>query len=136
MLLALLGYCGFVPPLLAQRPGSVYPVQSFSRVALPQREKVVCSPGSRFVGGMARRSSLLLKAKGAQSMSHGMGGESPANVQKYLKGVDYPAKKRELVDQARKNAAPDEVVQIIQKFPDQEFVGPQDVMKAYGQINK
>ena len=66
--------------------------------------------------------------------SRGMAGDSPANVQKYLKGVDYPAKKRELVEQARKNAAPDEVMQMIQRFPDQEFKGPQDVMKAYGEM--
>jgi hypothetical protein len=67
-------------------------------------------------------------------MTRGVGGDSPAHVQKYLKGVDYPAKKRELVEQAKKNAAPDEVMQVIQKFPDQEFGGPQDVMKAYGQV--
>lgn len=66
-------------------------------------------------------------------MTRGVGGESPANVQKYLKGVDYPARKRDLVDQAKKNSAPDEVIQVIQKFPDHEFGGPQDVMKAYGE---
>ncbi len=66
-------------------------------------------------------------------MSHPAGGESPANVQKYLKGVDYPTRKRELVEQARKNAAPKEVLDVIQRFPDQEFTGPQDVMKAYGE---
>ncbi|HEY7126809.1 MAG TPA: DUF2795 domain-containing protein [Ktedonobacterales bacterium] len=68
------------------------------------------------------------------SSSRGVGGESPSNVQKYLKGVDYPAKKRDLVETARKNAAPNEVVQVIQQFPDQEFKGPQDVMKAYGEM--
>jgi hypothetical protein len=66
--------------------------------------------------------------------SRGVGGESPANVQKYLKGVDYPAKKRDLVDQAKKNAAPNEIMHVIQQFPEQEFKGPQDVMKAYGAL--
>ncbi len=66
--------------------------------------------------------------------SRGVGGESPSNVQKYLKGVDYPAKKRDLVETAKKNSAPNEVVQVIQQFPDQEFKGPQDVMKAYGEM--
>ena len=65
-------------------------------------------------------------------MARGVGGESPANVQKYLKGMDYPAKKRDLEQQAKKNDAPDEVLQVIRQFPDQEFSGPQDVMKAYG----
>ncbi len=67
-------------------------------------------------------------------MSHSAGGESPANVQKYLKGVDYPAKKQQLVETAKKNGAPQEVVQVIQQFPNQEFGGPQDVMKAYGDM--
>ena len=67
-------------------------------------------------------------------MSQGVGGGSPANVEKYLKGIDFPAKKRDLMEQARKNAAPQEVIQVIQQLPDQEFRGPQDVMKAYGNI--
>jgi hypothetical protein len=68
-------------------------------------------------------------------MTRGVGGESPANVQKFLKGVDYPANKKELVDQAKKNAAPQEVLDVIQRFPNQEFSGPQDVMKAYGEAH-
>jgi hypothetical protein len=68
-------------------------------------------------------------------MTRGVGGESPANVQKYLKGVDYPANKKELVEQAKKNDAPQEVLEVIQRFPNQEFGGPQDVMKAYGEAH-
>ena len=67
------------------------------------------------------------------SSSRGMGGDSPANVQKYLKGVDYPANKREIVEQAKKNAAPKEVLDALQHVPEQEFNGPQDLMKAFGQ---
>lgn len=67
------------------------------------------------------------------SSSRGVGGESPSNVQKYLKGVDYPARKQDLMEQAKKNGAPQEVMQVIQQFPNQEFGGPQDVMKAYGE---
>src|SRR5215472_15135462 len=76
--------------------------------------------------------SLVCCRERNDRMSHGVGGDAPANVQKYLKGVDYPAKKQELVDQAKKNGAPQEVVQVIQQFPNKEFDGPQDVMKAYG----
>ncbi len=67
-------------------------------------------------------------------MPRGVGGESPANVEKYLKGIDFPAKKRDLMEQAKKNAAPQEVMQVIQQLPDQEFRGPQDIMKAYGEM--
>ncbi len=80
------------------------------------------------------RSEVSFVTERENSMSHGVGGESSANVQKYLKGVDYPAKKQELVDQAKKNGAPQEVVQVIQQFPNKEFAGPQDVMKAYGDM--
>ncbi len=65
--------------------------------------------------------------------SRGVGGDSPANVQKYLKGVNYPAKKQDLVNQAKQNGAPQEIVQELQQFPNQEFAGPQEVMKAYGE---
>lgn len=66
-------------------------------------------------------------------MSQGMGGQSPANVEKYLKGIDFPASKQDLEDQAKKNGAPQEVQQAIRQLPNQEFNGPQDVMKAYSQ---
>ncbi len=67
-------------------------------------------------------------------MSRGVGGESPANVQKFLHGMHYQADKKRLVQQAKKNNAPVEIVNLLQQFPEQEFGGPQDVMKAYGQV--
>jgi len=68
-------------------------------------------------------------------MTRGVGGQSPANVQKFLKGVSYPASKDELLQQARDNDAPDEVLQAIEQFDADEFGGPQDVMKAYGETH-
>ena len=67
-------------------------------------------------------------------MTRGVGGESPANVQAHLKGIDYPANKRDLVETARKNQAPEDVLRILQEMPDERYGGPQDVMKAYGDI--
>lgn len=64
-------------------------------------------------------------------MARGVGGHSPANVQKFLKGQDYPARKNDLVQTARSNHAPHEVIETIQGLPDDEFAGPQDVMKGY-----
>ncbi len=65
-------------------------------------------------------------------MARGVGGHSPANVQKFLKGQGYPAHKDDLIQTARSNHAPHEVIQTIQNLPDEEFAGPQDVMKGYG----
>jgi hypothetical protein len=59
---------------------------------------------------------------------------SPAMLQKYLKGVNYPASKKDLVQQARSNNAEQEIVQRIQTLPGDSFSGPQEVMKALGQV--
>lgn len=67
-------------------------------------------------------------------MTRGVGGQSPANVQTHLKGVSYPASKEDLLSSAKTNDAPEEVMEILRQMPDQQFHGPQDVMKAYGDI--
>lgn len=67
-------------------------------------------------------------------MTRGVGGHSPANVQKFLKGVAYPASKEDLVSTAKSNQAPEEVLEILDEFPAQQYGGPQDVMKAYGEV--
>jgi hypothetical protein len=48
-------------------------------------------------------------------------------VQKALKGVDYPADGEELAEQARSNGADEELVEAVRKLP--EVDGPTDVMK-------
>ena len=67
-------------------------------------------------------------------MTRGVGGQSPAQVQTYLKGIDYSAKKDDLIRTAQDNGAPEEVMEILQQLQEEEYGGPQDVMKAYGQI--
>jgi hypothetical protein len=67
------------------------------------------------------------------TMSRGVGGRSPANVQKFLKGQDYPADKKDLIETARRNKAPQEVMKLIENLPGDEFGGPQDVMKGYSE---
>jgi len=58
---------------------------------------------------------------------------SPAQVEKYLKGADYPASKENLLDRARQNQAPDDVVRKIQSLPGDQFPSTKDVMRALGQ---
>ena len=65
-------------------------------------------------------------------MARGVGGRSPSNIMTHLKGIHFPARKSDLLSQARNNNAPSEVLdQLNQLGDDQEFGGPQDVMKAY-----
>ena len=57
---------------------------------------------------------------------------SPIELQKHLKGVDYPAGKDDLVRAAESNGAPDEILQSLRGVGEQEFSGPDQVMKALG----
>ena len=66
-------------------------------------------------------------------MARGVGGHSPANTQKYLRGQSYPARKSDLLKTAENNKAPKEVIDVIRELPKDDFDGPQDVMKAYGE---
>ena len=56
---------------------------------------------------------------------------NPANVATYLKGIDNPAKKDDLVQHAKKNGAESEVIDV-NRMPEQEYGNIADVMKGYG----
>jgi len=65
-------------------------------------------------------------------MPRGVGGHSPANVTKYLSGINFPAKKSDLISHAKKNKADKSVMDELKNFPDQEYSSMADVMKGYG----
>jgi hypothetical protein len=55
----------------------------------------------------------------------------PAQVGKYLRGVEFPARKEELVGRLEQNGVPGPVVgQLRKRLPEGEYSGPQDVLKA------
>ncbi len=57
---------------------------------------------------------------------------SPIQLQKHLKGTNYPASKNDLVRRAQDNAASPEIVETIRHLPADQFGSPKDVMKALG----
>ncbi len=57
---------------------------------------------------------------------------SPVQMQKHLKGVNYPASKGDLVARAQQNNASGEIVDKIRQLPADSFNGPKDVMRALG----
>lgn len=59
-------------------------------------------------------------------------GHSPANVTKHLKGIDFPANKKDLVKHAQQLKADKEVIDEIQQMEDREYGSMADVMKAFG----
>ena len=60
---------------------------------------------------------------------------SPVEVEKFLKGVDYPASKEDLVSHAeRQLQILPRVIEILKQLPDQTYDGPVAVSKAIGEI--
>ncbi|MEZ3180705.1 DUF2795 domain-containing protein [Streptomyces pimonensis] len=55
---------------------------------------------------------------------------SPIDLQKALRGADYPASRDDLVTLARNNGADDVLVDVLVDAPAGEFDGPDDVQKA------
>jgi len=53
----------------------------------------------------------------------------PSEVVKYLQGVHFPCMKKDLLDTARKNHAPDNVVRAIQIMYSEEFSDMDDVRR-------
>jgi hypothetical protein len=60
---------------------------------------------------------------------------NPIDVQKHLKGVDYPAAKQQLVQHAEKAGADNDLRTLLEKLPDKRFETPADVMQALGNVS-
>lgn len=61
---------------------------------------------------------------------------NPREVEKSLKGIDYPAKKQDLVKHAQQQGASQEVLQTIKDLPQEDYNGPTDVTKAIGEMDR
>lgn len=60
---------------------------------------------------------------------------SPAEVQKELKGVDYPASKQDLVEYAARKDRNSGVLDLLNQIPDKIYNSPVDVSKAIGDLD-
>ncbi|MEL7669529.1 DUF2795 domain-containing protein [Methanobacterium sp.] len=56
-----------------------------------------------------------------------------SEIEKSLKGISFPANKQDLVQQAKKNNASQNVLQAIENLPEDKFKSPTDVAKAWGE---
>jgi hypothetical protein len=61
-------------------------------------------------------------------------GISAADLQHYLKDINYPVNKGDLIKHAKQHGANDEVVTLLSKFPEQQYNVPTDVSRALGKI--
>jgi hypothetical protein len=62
-----------------------------------------------------------------ETMAHA----NPIQIQKYLKGVDYPADKATLIQTAKDQGADESVCASLEQLPDEEFQTPADVSEAF-----
>ena len=60
---------------------------------------------------------------------------NPIQIQTFLKGVDYPASKEDLLAHAERNGAAENVRATLEQLPDEEFETPADVSQALGKID-
>ncbi|PWF39439.1 DUF2795 domain-containing protein [Massilia glaciei] len=56
---------------------------------------------------------------------------NPIQIQKYLKGVDYPASKAELIENAKNLGADESVCASLEQLPDEDFQTPAQVSEAF-----
>lgn len=59
---------------------------------------------------------------------------SPAAIERYLKGIHYPANKKDLTSQAKNNGAPEDVMSVLNRFEEKEYHSPIDVSKEVGRV--
>ncbi len=59
---------------------------------------------------------------------------SAAQIQVYLKGIDYPVNKKGLIDTAKKNGAPEHVMMWLNRLPERQYNVPTDVEVEFGKI--
>ena len=55
---------------------------------------------------------------------------NPIDVQRHLKGMNYPASKDDVVSKAQENGADDALLEQLRGMGRNEFSGPDDVMEA------
>ena len=103
------------------------------------------APGSRRRQAGARPSDEPVEDTADQeqasaSRSRGAGGGrrragakvNPVQVQKFLGGVDYPARREDLVRAAEQHGADENVRAVLQQLPDEAYETPADVSQAMG----
>ncbi len=59
---------------------------------------------------------------------------SAADLQVYLRGMDYPAGRQDLIARARENGAPESVITTLEQFGDQTYRSAAEVSEEFGRV--
>ncbi len=71
--------------------------------------------------------------KGGEAFMHSQKA-SAAQLEHYLKGIDFPTDRNTIISTARSNGAPESVMQYLNKLPEQEYDYPTDVEQEFGKM--
>jgi mannitol-specific phosphotransferase system IIBC component len=74
---------------------------------------------------------------GKKSAQAGRGDSYKANpvaIENYLEGMKYPAKKNELMNKAKENQAPSDVLSVLNNFDDHQYESVIDVSKEASKL--
>ncbi len=59
---------------------------------------------------------------------------SAAQLQVYLKGIDYPANKQKIIDAAKSNNAPENVMSFLRRLPERQYTRPTEVEEEFSKM--
>ncbi|HLO84923.1 MAG TPA: DUF2795 domain-containing protein [Nostocaceae cyanobacterium] len=59
---------------------------------------------------------------------------SAIDISRNLSGIDFPANKQGLINHARQKNASEEVLDVLQQMPEQDYENMADVEHAFGEI--
>ena len=78
--------------------------------------------------------TITAQRKKEEEKQCSLGHVNPAVVVKYLRGMHYPASKKNMMDSAQSKNAPNNVMDLIGLLPDKTYISPIDVTKEMGKI--
>jgi hypothetical protein len=52
---------------------------------------------------------------------------NPIEIEKCIKGVQFPADKQDIINKARENRAREDVMRMLEQLPDQEYRRPTEI---------
>lgn len=83
---------------------------------------------------MADTKSKGTEVKGTAVKDKPKGRLNPIQVQKFLKGVGYPASKKDLLQKAKANGADEQMLSQLNNLPEQTYDRPTGVTRAVGKL--
>lgn len=64
------------------------------------------------------------------------GGLPPARIGPYIKDINFPANKKDVIQHVKSSNADDEVIATLENLPEQKFNSSQELKKVLGDIQR